>query len=617
MPKVRALPVLSTLTAAGLALNARNLRGRALNLSALTPVTAGTVDTDGWRVIAATGVELHPDTLPAAVAWATEHDMDALDLVPADLPVARALELLGQVDPAKYRSDPLTQGRTAGHALVVREEVAERAGVPTGPVSPAALIDAVRQLKRFAPRSSDLVVAWAERAVDLSPDEQLEAQRTFFDRYGTINLTAFAAQMAVLGAGALTSRRTGLAALAAYELQPALVLRGKPGGLAPRDLARQSATRWVREVGRLAGLLRAEAPRARSLELSDALRPEYAAEIALGTDRFFEAPVDKCRWCGSTELSCLLTTPDLIQHKPGTFRLDECGSCGHVFQNPRLSPEGLDFYYKDCYDGFGGSEMERLFASERSEYEGRAAMVHAVDPSPERWLDVGSGHAHFCLIARDQFPETSFEGLDLGDVIDEAADRGWIDRAYRGQFPDVAPELAGQFDVVSMHHYLEHTREPAEELDAAVTALRPGGLLMIEVPDPESPTGRVLGRYWMPWLQPQHQQFISIGRLEEALVERGFTVLDRYRAKPVPGLDTVAAGWFAAGHVVPRPWMPWRRRPTVADRAARVATLAAAIPATTAAALVAQVSGPKGEDTPGSAFRVLARLDGPTAPITQ
>src|SRR5690606_32572337 len=168
-----------------------------------------------------------------------------------------------------------------------------------------------------------------------------------------------------------------------------------------------------------------------------------------------------------------------------------------------------------------------------------------------------------------------------------AAQRGWIDRAYRGQFPEVAPELADQFDVVSMHHYLEHTREPAEELDAAVTALRPGGLLMIEVPDPESPTGRVLGRYWMPWLQPQHQQFISIGRLEEALRERGFTVLDRYRAKPAPALDTLAAAWFRAGHLVPRPWMPWRPRPTVADRAARVAVLGAAIPLAAGAAVVA------------------------------
>src|SRR5690606_28675258 len=145
---------------------------------------------------------------------------------------------------------------------------------------------------------------------------------------------------------------------------------------------------------------------AESLRQAEELRPIYTEQLAGGTDRFFEPPVDKCRWCGSTELSLLFTTPDLIQHKPGTFRLDECATCGHVFQHPRLSPEGLDFYYQDCYDGFGGQEMERLFASERAEYEGRATMVRAQDPAPARWLDVGSGHAHFCLVAREHFPQT-------------------------------------------------------------------------------------------------------------------------------------------------------------------------------------------------------------------
>lgn len=609
MPTPRVLPVLSALTAAGIVLHGNHLRERARSLAALEQVAPASVDTAGWRVVTATGVELHPATLAATVAWAQKERVDAVDLVPADLPVARTTELLGHLDPATYRADPLTQGRTAGHALVVRAEVAERADLPTGQVPPAALVDAVRQVKRFAPRSTDVAVAWAETAVEQSPDEQLAVQRTFFDRYATVNLSVTAAQLAVLGAGVLASRPVGLVALTTYELQPALALRDLPSGLVPRDLARRPGTRWVRAVGRLAGLLCAEAPRSRSLQLSDELRPAYTEELARGTERFFEAPVDKCRWCGSTEISCLLTTPDLIQHKPGTFRLDECADCGHVFQNPRLSPDGLDFYYRDCYDGFGGNEMERVFASERDEYEGRAEMVRGVDPSPGRWLDVGSGHAHFCLVAREQFTETSFEGLDLGDVIDEAAQRGWVDHAHRGQFPEVAPELAGQFDVVSMHHYLEHTREPAEELDAAATVLRPGGLLMVEVPDPESPTGRVLGRYWMPWLQPQHQQFVSMGRLEEALVERGFTVLERYRAASAPALDTLAAGWFLAGHLVPRPWMPWRPRPTALSRAARAGVLAAAVPAVAAAAAVVQVTAPKDDGRPGSAYRVLARLD--------
>ena len=65
-----------------------------------------------------------------------------------------------------------------------------------------------------------------------------------------------------------------------------------------------------------------------------------------------------------------------------------------------------------------------------------------------------------------------------------AARRGWVDRAHRGLFPDLAAEMAGEYDVVSMHHYLEHTRDPGVELEAAATALAPGGLLSLEIPDP-------------------------------------------------------------------------------------------------------------------------------------
>lgn len=608
MPSLRVLPVLNVLATAGVVLNGRRLRARAELLHGVECRPQQPVDTTGWRVVAASGVTLHPRTLPAVVAWAEREGLDAVDLVPGDLPVQRALDLLRQVDTETYRNAPTAQGRTAAHALVVRDAVAERAELPTGQVPPAELVEVAQQVKRYAPRTHDLVVAPCEQAKDWSHDEQLAVQRALFDRYGAVNLTALAGQLALMGLGAVRAKKTGLAALAAYQAQPAVVLGGRPGGMVPKDLGKQTVTRWASEARRWVGLRRADAPQPKSLRMAEELRPYYEAEIAQGTDRFFEAPVEKCRWCGSTELSLLFTTPDLIQHKPGEFRLDECRTCGHVFQNPRLTPEGLDFYYRDCYDGYGGDEMERMFASQQADYESRASMVQAVDPSPARWLDVGSGHAHFCLVAREQFPGTSFEGLDMGSEIDEAAHRGWVDRSYRGMFPEVAPDLAGEFDVVSMHHYLEHTREPVEELDAARTALKPGGLLMIEVPDPEYGPSRRLGRYWMPWLQPQHQQFISMGRLEQALTERGFTVLDRWHAEPKPGFDVVVAAWFMVGHRVPRLWAPWRRKPTVGDRVTRVAAVSAAIPVATVAAVAAEAMKSKDEGQRGPAYRVLARL---------
>lgn len=612
-PGAKAIRAASVLIGLGVVGNGFRLRSRAGDLSRLGAEPLAVPDLDQWTWVAATGVTVQPATMAAAAGWAQAEGLDAVDVIPADLPVARALDLLRQVDTATFRTDPLVEGRTAGHAIIVRSDLAERASLPVGPVSPAQLIEVARQVKRYAPRSTDLAVASTERAVDQPPDEQLAVQRTVFDRYSTVNLTVSAAQLTVLGAGVAVAPALGAAAVAALHAQPALVFAGNPAGLAPRDLRTSTAARWAREVKRLIGLARGNAPAPGSIRIGDELRPVYAKELVHGTSHLFEPRATHCPWCGGPELSIRLTAPDLIQHKPGTFNLDECGSCGHIFQNPRLTIDGLDFYYRDFYDGFAGDEMEKVFASEVREYAGRAAMMARQLAEPQRWLDVGGGHGHFCLVAREHFPGTSFECVEQSAVIEDAESRGWVDRAHRALFPEIAEHLAGRFDVVSMFHYLEHTRDPRAELDAAAVAIAPGGLLMIELPDPECPSGHRLGRYWMPWLQPQHQHFLSIGRLEEALRERGFTVLDRYRAPHSPGPDTLAGAWVVAGQVVPRPWMPWLPRPTLVDRTARMAVcVAAVLPALIAAVSNHVRAAAAGGTPPGNAFRVLARYDGPT-----
>ena len=277
-----------------------------------------------------------------------------------------------------------------------------------------------------------------------------------------------------------------------------------------------------------------------------------------------------------------------------------------IFQNPRLSLEGLDYYYEDFYDGLGEDFTEFIFGATDHSYVGRAEMVegHTV---PERWLDVGAGHGHFCLVARDRWPDTGFDGLDLSDSIDEAARRGWVDHGYRGLFPELAPTIAGAYDVVSMHHYLEHTREPLEELDAARTALAPDGLLLIELPDPESRYGRILGRWWIPWFQPQHQHLIPIDRLCEHLADRGFEVLARDRAAAHQTVDVVIAAWLWLNHFVPAD-APWTPKGSPLRGLARVAVIAAGAPLLLAAFLADQVANVviQRRDR-GNTYRVLAR----------
>ena len=129
----------------------------------------------------------------------------------------------------------------------------------------------------------------------------------------------------------------------------------------------------------------------------------------------------------------------------------------------------------------------------------------------------------------------------------------------RGLFPERAPSLEGRYDGVSMSHYLEHTTEPLAELEAAHQALRVGGLLMIEVPDPACVLGRSLKSFWLPWFQPQHLHFMSVENLGRSLEERGFEVLDVDRSEAHQSVDFFFAVMILIQRIAPDRAQPWSR----------------------------------------------------------
>ena len=568
--------------------------------------------TSAWKVVNAIGVTVTPDIVDAAIAHAETNGLDVVDLVPADLPVDRALETLRMVDPGTYRSNRLAPGRGAFQATVVRAEVLGRAQISDDELTdldPVQYLQMITTLKRFAPTSCDVVVAPALRA----SDDRLEQRRAFLRAvYGgaaPASLVVQAVEVAGLSAGLGANPPWGVAAVAAYSLQPQMVFGGTTGGLTPRDLTAKTVTRVWHDARNWWATASSSWRSPAEVDTYAARRPAYDELLAAGTERFFEARRTTCPWCDSTALTERIRVPDRLQHKPGEFVLDECGECGHIFQNPRLSIEGLDFYYNDFYDGIGGEQLEFIFGASSRPYTGRAETVKA-HATPKRWLDVGAGHGHFCLVAKEHWPDTVFDGLDMSESIEEAARRGWIDHSYRGMFPELAKELVGEYDVVSMHHYLEHTREPFDELDAAATTLCTGGHLLIELPDPESRWGRLLGGYWLPWFQPQHQHLMPIGNLKKALEARGFTIVTEDRGEAEQPVDLLAAVWFVLDGSAPVSKLPWRPEGGTGASMKRGAAFVVGIPFLIGAVIADNLLDLFMRNTGGgNTYRVLARKD--------
>jgi SAM-dependent methyltransferase len=526
--------------------------------------------TDSWAWLTAPGIEPDEATTRTAVRYAEAEGLDVVDLVPGDLPTDRVLELLRYYSP-DYRTAPFAAGITARQAILVRRSVLERAGMtPSSELDEVQFLRAAAELKRFCPTSTDVAVAAGLRATDEDPGRRMGYLTAKWNKAARLGVGVPLVGYLVLAAGLVLSPVWGLIALVSWCLQPLVALAGTT--FSPPDLVAHSAGRWFsgpRDLLRVARGRWRPTPAELGLPDPEVLREEYAAALARGTAPFFEDHRDDCPICGSRQLTVRLEVPDLMQGKPGTFVLEECHRCGLVFQNPRLSIEGLDFYYRDFYDGLMGQATGDIFGADDRTYEARAAMVRG-RATPKNWLDVGTGHGHFCLVAKRVWPDT---------VVEVAERAGWVTTGYRGQLVELADRLAGTYDVVSMHHYLEHTREPLEELDAAVRVLAPDGHLVIELPDPECGfEQRVLGKYWAPWFQPQHQHFLPVSRLSEELERRGMEVLEVQRGPAyMPGAFTGAAGLLLS-RLAPATDLPWRPRAGTMDRARRTAVIVLGAP---------------------------------------
>ncbi|OIJ97082.1 class I SAM-dependent methyltransferase [Streptomyces colonosanans] len=345
-----------------------------------------------------------------------------------------------------------------------------------------------------------------------------------------------------------------------------------------------------------------------------ARRAEYLGELAQGTDRFHEPRRVDCPWCGSTRLRTRLRTRDLVQHKPGTFVVDQCRDCAHTFQNPRLSAEGVAFYHRDVHEDHAGREhlAERILTAHGGARRHRAAARAMLTfPEPESWLDVGTGHGRFPQAAKEVHPYTSFDGLDPTRRVETARAAGRVEEAHRGHLtdPEILARLRSRYDVVSMVHHLEHTPDPRAELRAALTVLRPGGHLLIEVSDPDCAFGALLGKWWASYGQPRRLQLMPRDNLLAELEGLGCAIVTTNRREPHTPYDIAGALTLALGRVLPAPDAPWRPvSPTRLRRGVRTALAGATAPLVVGATALDHVWAPLLRRTRFSnAYRIIAR----------
>lgn len=258
-----------------------------------------------------------------------------------------------------------------------------------------------------------------------------------------------------------------------------------------------------------------------------------------------------CRRCDADDPAPVLRSGDRLLGIPGRFQVVGCRRCGFLYTNPQPEDADLGRHYPDAYyvpprPGSDGPSSPRAGIRARL----RAGVLRARGyprPSPGRawvaagrvaarllaqrflWLppfvpggtvvDVGCGSGAHLAELRDLGWNTV--GVEPSDTAALAArERLGLD-VRTGTLEDAAiPQ--GYANVVLLRMVLEHVRDPRRTLAEARRILKPGGRIIVSVPNAGSIETRLFGPSWFAWDLPRHLCHFTPGSLTAMLREAGF-----------------------------------------------------------------------------------------------
>lgn len=227
---------------------------------------------------------------------------------------------------------------------------------------------------------------------------------------------------------------------------------------------------------------------------------------------------EPCPVCGATGREQLFSQKGWTVYK--------CSSCGLGILDPRPSQQELAELYRGAYFASHydeGMQPGTEAIQERLSQERHRIKFFSPFKAGGRVLDIGCGRGYFLLACRERGFEV--QGFDVSE--DGAAYvRETLGIPVRTGMTEGAFEDA-TFDVITMWHSLEHTSDPAKYLELAGRWLKPGGVLVIDVPNYSSTDARMKWDAWEDWDLPYHLLHFTPKSLDSLLGRQGFSVMRR------------------------------------------------------------------------------------------
>lgn len=172
-----------------------------------------------------------------------------------------------------------------------------------------------------------------------------------------------------------------------------------------------------------------------------------------------------------------------------------CTATGLVYADPRADNDSIDDFYRNTYRRYYKSASKpkwkhtarnAFIASQRVE------MIKTLVPKRTAVLDIGTGSGELLYVGRKN--GLDMEGIEVDQAYAQFGRKSYgvkiINQSLRNA---VLPD--NHFGLVTIFHVLEHLPDPQAALSKIHATLKPGGCVLVEVPNVESLDARFLQKW--------------------------------------------------------------------------------------------------------------------------
>lgn len=234
-------------------------------------------------------------------------------------------------------------------------------------------------------------------------------------------------------------------------------------------------------------------------------------------------PGAPCGWCRSPYGTALYRAEDYLTGHH--FSIVQCSGCELVRTVVPETTDRIDGYGAEYYGVRGRRFHGVIEGGIRWFRRRRIRTIQRHERGPGRILDVGSGRGLMLAFLRTSGWECF--GTERSGELAEATTREHCVDVRHVRFLTEAHFARHTFDVVTMWHSFEHFGDPAPTLREIRALLKPGAIVVLEVPNLDSWQARLGRERWFHLDAPRHLYHFSSATLRRILDSAGFDVVEQ------------------------------------------------------------------------------------------